>query len=95
MVLLDLLGRRMALRILWELHENQLTFRALMEVAGTNPAVLNVRLGELREAGLVANDGSGYRLTDDGRSLVTLLLPIVEWSEAWARKPPMQSDTQA
>ena len=94
MVLFDLLGRRMTLRILWELREQQLTFRALVEAAETNPALLNVRLRELREAGLVANDGSGYQLTDDGRSLVPLLLPIVEWSEAWARTPSMQSDKQ-
>lgn len=85
----------MALRILWELRDGQHTFRALVGAAGTNPAVLNVRLRELREAGLVANDGSGYLLTDDGRSLLALLLPIVEWSEAWARKPPVQPGTQS
>ena len=92
MVLLDLLGRRMALRTLWELREGQHTFRPLVEAAGTNPAVLNPRLRELREAGLVAHDGSGYQLTEDGRSLLVLLLPIVTWSEAWAGKLPVQPD---
>jgi hypothetical protein len=55
MALLDLLGRRMTLRILWELREDRrLTFRALQEAAETNPSVLNARLAELRSAHLVA-----------------------------------------
>ena len=46
MVVLDLLGRRMALRILWELSRapEPLTFRALQTAAETNPSVLNSRL---------------------------------------------------
>ena len=44
MALLDLLGRRMTLRILWELRDRRLTFRALQEAADTNPSVLNARL---------------------------------------------------
>ena len=62
MVLLDLLGRRMTLRILWELRDKNLTFRALQEAAETNPSVLNVRLKELREAHLVAPRGRRLRL---------------------------------
>ena len=84
MALLDLLGRRMALRVLWELRDGRITFRGLVERAETNPAVLNARLRELREAALVDHDGSGYGLTDEGRRLLALLLPLVEWSEAWA-----------
>ena len=53
MVALDLLGRRGALRVLWELRGEPLTFRALQEAASTNPALLNTRLAELREASLV------------------------------------------
>ena len=63
MALLDLLGRRMTLRILWELRDQNLTFRALQEAAETNPSVLNVRLKELREAQLVAHEDNGYGLT--------------------------------
>jgi DNA-binding HxlR family transcriptional regulator len=35
MVLLDVLGRRRALRILWELRADPLTFRALQEACET------------------------------------------------------------
>ena len=53
MVLLDLLGRRWTLRILWELREGALTSRALRTACDeASPTVLNERLKELREAGL-------------------------------------------
>ncbi len=86
MVLLDLLGRRMTLRILWELSAAgaPLTFRALSEAAETNPSVLNTRLKELREFGLVAHGDGGYRLSDAGSSLVALVLPLHRWAEARA-----------
>lgn len=86
MALLDLLGRRMALRVLWELSRaaSPLTFRALQEAAETNPAVLNARLKELREARLVDHGEGGYRLSEDGDRLLTLLRPIGAWSEGWA-----------
>jgi DNA-binding HxlR family transcriptional regulator len=86
MTLLDLLGRRMALRVLWELSlaDGPLTFRALAAAAETNPSVLNARLKELRESRLVDHSGEGYRLTAEGRSLVVLVLPLHEWAEGWA-----------
>jgi DNA-binding HxlR family transcriptional regulator len=86
MALLDLLGRRMTLRILWELRDSPLTFRALQEAAGTNPTVLNVRLKELREARLVAHEGDGYELTARGRQLLDRFLPLHAWAEDWARE---------
>lgn len=86
MALLDLLGRRAALRVLWELRGDRLTFRALTEAAATNPSVLNTRLTELREAGLVEHDGDGYGLTTDGRGLLERLAPLHTWAEAWARR---------
>jgi DNA-binding HxlR family transcriptional regulator len=83
MVALDLLGRRGALRVLWELRGDALTFRALQEAVDTNPALLNTRLRELREAGLVDHDG-GYRLTADGRALLAAMQPLSAWAERWA-----------
>lgn len=82
MALLDLLGRRTALRILWELSRSDraLTFRALQSAAETNPALLNTRLKELRAAGLVVRDAEGYRLGARGLELVKLFLPLVEWA---------------
>src|SRR5262245_66211547 len=80
MALLDLLGRRMSLRILWELREGRLTFRALQQAAGTNPSVLNARLKELREAHLVEHGEAGYALTAQGRSLLETFLPLHAWA---------------
>jgi DNA-binding HxlR family transcriptional regulator len=85
MALLDLLGRRMALRILWELREVRLTFRALQEAAETNPSVLNARLKELREARLVEHGAEGYALTAHGRALLEKFLPLHVWADEWAR----------
>jgi DNA-binding HxlR family transcriptional regulator len=85
MVLLDLLGRRMALRILWELFnvEEPLSFRMLQSAAETNPGLLNTRLKELRGAKLIALDEEGYSLTRAGRSLTTIVMPLNEWAKHW------------
>ena len=86
MVLLDLLGQRWTMRILWELRESTLTFRQLQAAAGDlSPSVLNRRLHELRAAMLVQNvNGEGYQLTDAGRELLFCLRPLLDWSERWA-----------
>jgi len=83
MVALDLLGRRAALRVLWELRGEALTFRALQDAVDTNPALLNTRLKELREAGLVEHGEGGYRLSADGRRLLEAMRPLSAWAEAW------------
>jgi DNA-binding HxlR family transcriptional regulator len=86
MVLLDLLGRRMALRILWELRDDKrLTFRALQDAADTNPSVLNARLAELREAHLLTHGPDGYALTPHGKSLLSTILPLHAWADQWAK----------
>lgn len=88
MAVLDLLGRRWTLRVLWELRREALPFRALQEACdAVSPTVLNQRLRDLREAGIVAlQDGGGYQLTADGHALGALLLPIHAWAERWARR---------
>ena len=51
MALMDLLGRRWTLRVIWELRDGRLTFRALQEACGgLSPTVLNQRVRELRRA---------------------------------------------
>ncbi|MEQ5843197.1 helix-turn-helix domain-containing protein [Paraburkholderia acidicola] len=85
MVALDLLGRRAALRILWELRGEPLTFRALLEAADTNPSLLNTRLKELREAGLIDHAGEGYCLTEGGIALRVALRPLNNWAETWCK----------
>jgi DNA-binding HxlR family transcriptional regulator len=86
MALLDLLGRRGALRLLWELRDGHpQSFRLLQASAdGMSPSVLNTRLKELREALLVELGDAGYELTPAGRELIRKLQPLNRWAEAWA-----------
>jgi DNA-binding HxlR family transcriptional regulator len=86
MALLDLLGRRWVMRVLWELREDRvLTFRQLQEACdGVSPTVLNSRLAELREAGFVEHAaGSGYALSADGNKLLQSLLPLEALAKRW------------
>jgi DNA-binding HxlR family transcriptional regulator len=86
MAALDLLGRRWALRVLWELRSGPHTFRALRAACGNvSPAVLNTRLRELREAGLVERGEQGYALSAQGRALGRALGPLDAWSRRWER----------
>jgi DNA-binding HxlR family transcriptional regulator len=88
MALLDLLGRRWSLRVLWELRDGQpSTFRDLQARCDSmSPSVLNERLGELREAGIVEASGGGYRLTGEGTFLLQSLAPLNEWAKQWAKR---------
>lgn len=90
MVALDLLGRRTALRVLWELRGEPMTFRALQEACETNARLLNIRLTELKDTGLVEHATGGYRLTEQGRSLGVALEPLFVWAEGWARHTPTE-----
>src|SRR5882672_12781019 len=87
MALLDLLGRRWSLRIIWELRSSRSTFRALRAACGNpSPTVLNERLRGLREVNLVDSvENEGYGLTRHGQELLERLLPLGEWSERWAK----------
>jgi DNA-binding HxlR family transcriptional regulator len=85
MVALDALSRRGALRILWELRGEALTFRALQAASETNPGSLNTRLKELRALHIVDHSDGGYHLTDHGRSLMAALKPLQAWADDWAR----------
>ena len=86
MALLDLLGRRWTLRILWELRTEPRGFRALQAACdGMSPTVLATRLGELRTSGFVATDDAGVnRLTPLGAQLMTALAPLREYADQWA-----------
>ncbi len=89
MALLDLLGRRWTLRILWELRTGEsLTFRELQaRCAEVSSSVLNDRLRELRDAGIVtARPRQGYTLTREGAQLIEDLGPLDGWAKRWARR---------
>jgi DNA-binding HxlR family transcriptional regulator len=87
MALLDLLGRRATLRLLWELRDGHpQTFRLLRSSAdAVSPSVLNQRLKELREARMVELGDGGYLLTPRGRELLRHLRPLHRWAETWAQ----------
>lgn len=100
MALLDLLGRRWTLRILWELRNEPLGFRALRRACDDmSQSVLTVRLGELQATGLVTVDDSGcYRRTPAGDELGQEVLGLHRWAERWAtamQAPPDQPDHAA
>jgi DNA-binding HxlR family transcriptional regulator len=87
MALLDLLGRRWALRVIWELREHELTFRELQASCGEiSSSVLNERLTELKAAGILRSGDSGYQLTPEGRRLLELYPPLQAWAERWAKR---------
>src|SRR5439155_11364885 len=89
MALLDLLGRRWSLRIIWELREDRrLTSRALRTACDeASPTILQTRLSELREAGLVELvPGDGYRLTTLGKDLTQTILPLHRFAERWSKR---------
>jgi len=90
MALLDLLGRRWALRILWELREGPSGFRALQaRCDGMSPSVLSQRMGELVAAGIVQQGSEQeYALTKEGQGLLSALAPLNAWAARWGQRAP-------
>ena len=87
LALLDLLGRRWALRILWELRQQPGSFQALQRRCDSmSTSVLAQRLTELSGAQLIEKDPAGdYLLTEHGIHLLARLDGIDEWTQEWAR----------
>jgi DNA-binding HxlR family transcriptional regulator len=85
MALLDLLGRRWTLRVLWELRTPAASFRDLQaRCDDMSSSVLSARLAELREAGVV--DPASLALTKEGGRLLEALEPLDAWARRWARR---------
>jgi DNA-binding HxlR family transcriptional regulator len=79
--LFDVLGRRWALRLVWEMDEDASTYRELASrVPDMSTSVLTDRLRELRAVGLVEH-ADGYRLTSTGRELRAQLGSMRDWAE--------------
>lgn len=89
MAAMDLLGRRWALRILWELRDGALGPRILLgRCPGLSSSVLYQRLRELTDAELLDRVDGGYHLTELGASLGTALEPLDAWARRWSRRTP-------
>jgi DNA-binding HxlR family transcriptional regulator len=89
MQLLDLLGRRWTLRILWELRDGDpVPYAELREASDRmSTSVLATRLRELADAGLVQRDAAGaYLLTRDGVRLLEHLGPLDDFARRWAAR---------
>ena len=85
MALFDLLGRRWSMGVLWTINvEGPSTFRVLQEKCESiSPSVLNARLAELKEAGLVISGERGYEATSLGIDVYQALLPLSAVSKKW------------
>jgi DNA-binding HxlR family transcriptional regulator len=84
MAAMDLLGRRWALRILWELRDGPVGARELRDRCDAmSSSVLYTRLGELIAANLVSRAEDGYALTELGASLGSALQPLDDWARRW------------
>jgi DNA-binding HxlR family transcriptional regulator len=95
MAALDLLGRRWALRVMWELRAGPLGFRDLQaRCDGMSSSVLRTRLVELVAEGLLVQDGTGYGLTPIGAELGEAIAPLSAWAERWKRPPTAASSTR-
>jgi DNA-binding HxlR family transcriptional regulator len=88
MALLDLMGRRWTLRIVWELRNGPMTSRELRTACDeASPTVMQKRLDELRDAGLVdLMAGAGYRLTSHGKGLIEAVKPLSSFAERWSKR---------
>ena len=87
MRLLDALGKRWSLRILWELRGGRLTFRELQARCNdVSPTSLNNRLKELRALKLADSAADGYGYTPWGEELGTQLLALNHWADGWSEE---------
>ncbi|MCL9762744.1 winged helix-turn-helix transcriptional regulator [Frankia sp. AiPa1] len=89
--LVQLLGRRYALGVYWQLRTGSESFRTLAARLEAPETQLTQRLRELRESGIVEVDEAGeYRLTVHGRRLQGVIEPLALWADEWAALRPRQ-----
>lgn len=86
MAAFDLLGRRWAMGVIWQLClHGPATFRELQaRCEGVSPSVLNARIKELRVAKLIERTDQGYAGTARAHQLFAHLTPMREWAHDWA-----------
>jgi len=85
MQLIDILGKKWVLRILWELKPGPCTFRQLQSRCDDlSPTTINARIKDLCGAKFVEKTAdAGYALTDQGEELIELFLPLNDFATRW------------
>jgi len=83
--LIDILGKKWVLRILWELKEGPCTFRELQSRCGDlSPTIINTRIKDLCATHLVfKSPDSGYNLSQHGSELIELFYPLNDFANRW------------
>ncbi|WP_198654629.1 MULTISPECIES: winged helix-turn-helix transcriptional regulator [Nocardia] len=89
LAVMELLGQRWMMRVLWELEPAPLGFLELRRRMGQcSSSVLSVRLHNLQAAGLIVKTpGKVYELTAAGTELTAAMRPLWTWSRSWAARP--------
>jgi DNA-binding HxlR family transcriptional regulator len=85
---MELLGQRWTLRVIWELDPGALRFLELRDrMANCSSSVLSERLRQLSARGLVVKSEEGrWELTVAGDRLRSALMAVRDWAEEWARE---------
>ncbi len=87
MALFDLMGRRWAMGIIWQLSDGCLCFSELQKKCTTiSPTILSSRIKDLTEARLIERTVDGYQLTPLGMDLFNILKPLEDWAADWAKQ---------
>jgi DNA-binding HxlR family transcriptional regulator len=86
MAIFDLLGRRWAMGVVWQLADGPHAFTVLQSRCDSiSPTILSQRIKDLVEAKLVDRTLDGYQLTKIGQELFAILEPFQDWAHKWAR----------
>ena len=86
MALFDLMGRRWAMGIVWQLNEGPLSFVEIQKrCESISPTILSARIKDLIEAKLIEKTVEGYRLTTLGMDLFGILEPFKGWAAKWTK----------
>lgn len=84
--LIDLLGTKWVLRILWELNQGPCSFRELQSRCDDlSPTTINNRIKDLVAARLVTkSESEGYGLSPLGRELLEVFMPLNQFAGRWS-----------
>lgn len=83
--IIELLGKKRVMRIIWELRAAPLTFRQLQAACDNiSPTLLNARIKELIDNNIVCKQPpKGYTLTAAGFELLEIYQPLKKWAIRW------------